>query len=240
MKAIELHEFLKTIDLQESTIFAFTGDIDNLGLFVAANGRAKAECLVDEYNNIIEGEISNFCLDRGIKLILSMSGEEVFGIGCAKDNITINQMEDFLKFQINDCLKHKASLFQDEVTISFGVASVDFDKRESLIDIQNSKIFCDTTENIVNQFILDTRVALTTALDKAKFSNLPCSSEDSFIFYRNIVYAKMIQYKRETKHILTNISKLKDFQEISEAFGKEYGVNSEQFDLLTDIINKVE
>lgn len=54
MKAIEIFEFLRTINLQNSAVFAFTGDIDNLGLFVAANGRAKAECLVDEYNNVIE------------------------------------------------------------------------------------------------------------------------------------------------------------------------------------------
>lgn len=239
MKAIEIFEFLRTINLQNSAVFAFTGDIDNLGLFVAANGRAKAECLVDEYNNVIEREISNFCSNHGIKLILSMSGEEVFGIGIAKESKTINQMEDFLKFQINDCLKQNASLFQDEVTISFGVVSVDLDKKESLHNIQNSKDFSDKTEHIINQFVLDIRVALTIALDRAKFSNLPCSSEESLIFYRNIVYAKMIQYKRETKHILTNISKLNDFPEISKALGKEYGVNSEHFDLLTDIINRV-
>ena len=41
----------------ESILFGITGDIDNLGIYVAKNGRAKAENLVDLYNQIIRNEL---------------------------------------------------------------------------------------------------------------------------------------------------------------------------------------
>ena len=168
-----------------------------------------------------------------------MSGEEVFGIGSAPKKFDIKQMEIFLKYQINDCLKLNASFFQQEVTISFGVVDVSSTQKESLLSIQSADALCDNVEQVISQFILEVRAALTLALDKVKFSNLPSQSEQILVFYRNIVYAKMIEYKKETKRILTNMSKLDNLMEISSIFGTEYGVDDKQFNCLINMINKV-
>lgn len=41
-------------NINDLYLWAITGDLDNLGVFVAQNGRATAENLVDLYNRVIE------------------------------------------------------------------------------------------------------------------------------------------------------------------------------------------
>ena len=69
---------------QGGTLFGITGDLDNLGVYVARNGRPSAENLVDLYNqstrNFLEGWVVKNRLNVQ-SLSFIPSGEEIFIVG---------------------------------------------------------------------------------------------------------------------------------------------------------------
>lgn len=76
---------------QEGKLFAITGDLDNLGVYVARNGRPAAENLVDLYNQTIRNYLEMWTVENQGK-IMSLAfvpgGEEVFVMGIAIDEDT--------------------------------------------------------------------------------------------------------------------------------------------------------
>src|SRR5688572_31196080 len=65
----------------EAHLIGATGDIDNLGLYVAAHGRASAENLVDVVNHVVGDALQSFFNERQEEFpvyCLLPSGEEVF------------------------------------------------------------------------------------------------------------------------------------------------------------------
>ena len=231
----KLYNLVRTFNFQQEKLFAITGDIDNLGLYVATNGRAKAECLVDDYNNIINKEICTFCSEHNIRNVLLLSGEEIFGMGIINCYDSIEEIRIFLN-TINHTLKEKSNYFFPYVTISFGI--IDIDKTfNSLI-----KEIIQTSYNVVlfTDFIYKIRVALTTALDKEKFSNLPMKTDADLIFYRNVVYTKMIQYKKETKKLLLALSNFKGREELVKEYGTRYGIDDKKYSQLKAVTKDIE
>ena len=70
------------------SLFGITGDLDNLGIYVARNGRPSAENLVDFYNQIIRNYIQGWVIDHSDSLrsvAFVPSGEEVFVVGISKN-----------------------------------------------------------------------------------------------------------------------------------------------------------
>lgn len=66
---------------QEDKLFAITGDLDNLGIYVARNGRPAAENLVDLYNQITRNFLESWVTENrsSIKTLSFVpSAEEVF------------------------------------------------------------------------------------------------------------------------------------------------------------------
>jgi hypothetical protein len=68
-------------------LFGVTGDLDNLGIYVARNGRPSAENLVDFYNQIIRNYLQGWVAEHHDLLgsvAFVPSGEEVFLVGISK------------------------------------------------------------------------------------------------------------------------------------------------------------
>lgn len=229
MNTETVFEFFRQVDLVKPIVFAFTGDIDNLGLFVAGYGRAQAECLVDDYNHIINDELNKLCETNDLHLLLSLSGEEVFGIGIANNWSIVSKFENFLKLEINRCLKERSAYFQDYVTISFGLIRMGDRYISDIQKLRTADCLNNEQKEIITNMIYTMRVDLTISLDSEKFLSLPHSDKNDLIFYRNIVYTKMIQYKRETRELLIKMSSSENFKTYSERFGSKYGVNEEDY-----------
>jgi len=69
-------------------LFGITGDLDNLGVYVARNGRPAAENLVDLYNQITRNFLEKYAVESESNIrTLSFvpSGEEVFIVGIANN-----------------------------------------------------------------------------------------------------------------------------------------------------------
>lgn len=132
-------------------LFALTRDIDNLGIFVANNGRPLAENLVDVYNHLIGIFLYDFTKKHPeIKIFhLVPSGEEVFAIGVCESKEVIKEFFQYIESGINLWIKDNTpeTIFDKDVTISFGKAILN-DK----IDIEKIKklsILIEKKDNIV-------------------------------------------------------------------------------------------
>ena len=78
----------KYIADKDTILFGVTGDIDNLGKFVALNGRAKGENLVDHYTNLLDYFLKGWIKKQGPDLIdicFIPAGEEISIYGIAKN-----------------------------------------------------------------------------------------------------------------------------------------------------------
>lgn len=223
-------------------LFGITGDLDNLGIFVSQNGRASAENLVEVYNHIIGSYCSDFVSKHSEieNFAFLPSGEEIFAIGIANNRQIIDLFFTALHNDINLELT-KSPIKANYVTISFGTKIFDN------IDVLNliKAIDSDNVSAANNAFLaimLDMRKQLALELDKDKFKSLDC--EDSAIFFRNCVYAKMREYKITTKQSLIKLSqKTKSDSKFKELIKKsvlnhDYGLSDESVEYLLNLLSK--
>ena len=223
----------------QNKMFAITGDVDNLGIYVAHHGRATAEGLVDEYNEIIKESFVNFCDTNSIDAYISLSGEEIFIVGLISGSIDIPDLDRFMNQNVNYIIQTKARKFESYVTISFGVFEVsEFNEQ---LQLQLKKLKHCTAENYtieLDLLVLMLRTQLALCLDKEKFSTLGISEEKKLILYRNVVYAKMLQYKKETRKILVNLHKIIDeYPVLVERCGTKYGISDQQYQEIIKYVN---
>jgi len=218
-------------------LFGVTGDVDNLGIYVARNGRSKAEILVDTYNRIMGSVFYKFIESRPqefFEVCFLPAGEEIFILGVASNLQAAESLFACLRStDVVTILSENLSIDIGGTNITFGCSSFEnnfmFSQIEKLlVAIENS----DT--EIANVFYIEIineiRQRLSIELDRHKFSSLGIDGGDE-ILMRNLVYLKTIQYKEETKQLLKSAQK--KFNEsfeaksiISSILGKEYGLQN--------------
>lgn len=218
----------------DKKIFALTGDLDRLGIFVAKNGRSKAENLVDRFNIKIECLLKEYFYKNSIKAVLHMAGEEIFAIGCysPKNKNLFNELKEYLNNSINPCLKElEFSSNEDDVTISFGLIDVDLEDCRNLLKNHNEHEFY--------LFLQTIREKLALSLDESKFSDLNITNNLTPVFYRNIVYYKMLKYKQETNNLIKKFSKKSnEFLDLS-IINKNYGLDEDRILFLEELIKNI-
>ncbi len=234
-------QVIQKYDSSKNSIFAITGDIDNLGIFVSQRGRPMAENLVDIYNRIIGATIKHY-IDQYTSITdfaFIPSGEEIFAIGVCSDDDMVHNFFSFIKNDINSIIKKDCIIDAPDVSISFGYKILnDINFNELLLHIDNGDIKSANISYL--QIMKKIREELAVELDKSKFSSLSCSET---VFLRNCVYAKMREYKQNTKSSLIKISQfIKDDNNFIENnffadTRKQYGVDDEHMQKILDIVN---
>lgn len=232
---------LQQYENSKSFIFGITGDIDNLGIFVSEQGRPLAENLVDVYNRIIGSAIKEYIKQQPLITDFAFipSGEEIFAIGiCAKQE-TINDLFAFIKSDMNNIIKRNCIIDAPYVSISFGYKIFDNITVGELLDnIRNNNVLAANQTYL--KIMQKMREDLAIELDKSKFASL---KTDEVIFFRNCVYAKMREYKRNTKQGLIKIANLikndPDFiakNNLSQLTAK-YGIDELSLQKILDIMS---
>lgn len=227
-------------------VFAITGDIDNLGIFVAKHGRAEAENIVDLINQFIRLYIQKHT--SGNKEIndvaIVLNGEEVFIIGHAFTESVVDIVFINLTSAVNDFIVQNKIIPNPGLSITFGIKEFNFKKFKLLIRplfISDRSL----SRNIVRKYyrILESiRNELAVNLDVAKFTNLSSLDKYGPIVCRNIVYHEMIGYKVVTTRVLNELSCVDmDAKTLSYivAISKRYGLNSKRFSSTAKIVNRL-
>lgn len=217
-------------------LFGITGDLDNLGVYVARNGRAKAEVLVDAYNRAIGAVYYTFVHSKPHKFFETCflpSGEEIFILGVASDREAARLLFEHLQSErIPEIISESIQIDVEKTDISFGCAVIDETEllkpviSDLLIAIETAT---NTEANVLYADILDIiRAKLSLELDVQKFADLGLSREDTVIF-RNLVYLKTLEYKKDTRRLLLQVnavfqksSKVKE--QLRDLLGKRSGV----------------
>ena len=191
------------------TLFGVTGDIDNLGIYVARNGRAKAEILVDTYNRLIGSVFYDFLGSKPHEFFETCflpAGEEIFILGTAADERSARTLFD----RINSAeapvtLAENIPFSVGNTDITFGCSTLgDNLVSFSSIDPLLSAIEVGDMEraNSLYVYVLgEIRMRLAIELDRRKFASLGVTEGEEALM-RNLVYLKTIQYKEETRELL--------------------------------------
>jgi hypothetical protein len=189
-----------------------TGDIDNLGRFVALNGRAKGENLVDHYTSLLDQFLGEWRQKQGSGLIefcFIPAGEEVSIFGVAKRKSISQSLFNALRSEFPRLLKRNHGyLGSKDTSVTFGFQIFDQPHIRKRIGefihrskrLNNQDIYADYLA--VLELI---RTQLALRVDQAKFRDLIGPRKSRATLLRRYVYFKVIQYKRETAKELPQI-----------------------------------
>ena len=195
-----------------TTLFGITGDLDNLGVYVARHGRAKAEVLVDTYNRVI-GLLYHKFIEQHPHLFYESNflpaGEEIFVLGtCANEEIAEEIFQYLRNVSIPELLVEAGLGREIMVTdVSFGcsiltpvigIASVG----DLLAKIDRGDLIGANQAYIA--IIENIRNILAGQLDIEKFADIT-QEKDTAILLRNLIYAKTLQYKYTTRDLLVRL-----------------------------------
>ncbi len=233
---------------RELFLFGVTGDLDNLGVFVSRYGRPLAENLVDIYNRLIGAFMYGF-IKRHSKVIPAFcmipSGEEIFATGVATNRSVVNDFFLLLGDEVNDFIKENAPLADENVTVSFGCKIFSSDMigtaTSRLVKLVRTRRVQEASSAYL-ELMLAMRRELAYELDRAKFNSLNASDLNLVTFFRNVVYAKLQNYKKETREALVMLAdRLKHDTGLRErlqtmALNSEYGIADEGAQLINELL----
>ena len=124
---------------QDGTLFGITGDLDDLGVYVARNGRARAEVLIDFYNQVIRKSVMELILDHGVTdICLAPTGEEVFCLGITAETETARTIFFALRPKVMEAMKSQDVLDIEMTAASFG-----------------GEVFADEYDNVIHSQVTD-------------------------------------------------------------------------------------
>lgn len=229
-------------------LFGITGDINNLGVYVAQNGRSKAENLVDIYNQLISNFMDSYVekhCNKIKKFYLMTSGEEVFALGAVADYLSAENFFITISNTINNFIQFNFPLAPNDVTISFGCKifsnksilqmSDNFVKQVSKENIKKSNLAYFELMNIM-------RDELSYELDSVKFNSLNAKELELIILFRNVVYANLLNYKETTQKCLNVLSdkaiKNEDIRKLikESILNRKYGISDKERKMINKII----
>jgi hypothetical protein len=196
----------------DTRLFGITGDLDNLGVYVSKNGRPLAENLVDVYNRLIGAFMYSFTNRHRNKIprfCMIPSGEEIFSIGVTTDTSVARKFFKILATDVNDFIHANAPFSSDYVTASFGCKvfpnKTIRQAASTLVELARRRRVKETSVAYL-ELMLIMRRELAYELDRAKFFSLNASELDLVVFFRNVVYAKLREYKEETRKALLTLA----------------------------------
>ncbi len=233
---------------RELFLFGVTGDIDNLGIFVSRYGRPLAENLVDIYNRLIGTFMYRF-IKKHPKAIPAFcmipSGEEVSATGAAIDQSVVNEFFSLLGSGINNFIQENAHIVDEDVTVSFGckifsgdIISNTASRFVGLVRAQRVQ----EASSAYLELMLTMRRELAYELDRAKFDSLNASDLDLVTFFRNVVYTKLQDYKKEARGSLVTLagraSRDVEFRERlrAMALNSEYGITDDDARFINELL----
>lgn len=229
-------------------LFGVTGDLDNLGVFVSRYGRPLAENLVDVYNRLIGAFMYGF-IKRHSKAIPAFcmipSGEEIFATGVATDRSVVNEFFLLLGGEVNNFIKENAYFADEDVTVSFGCKIFSGDTINTatsrLVELVKRRQVQEASSAYL-ELMLAMRRELAYELDRAKFDSLNAADLNLITFFRNVVYAKLQNYKKETREALVTLAdRLNHDVGLRErlqamALNSEYGIADEDAQLINELL----
>lgn len=231
-------------------LFGVTGDLDNLGVFVSRYGRPLAENLVDIYNRLIGAFMYGF-IKRHSKAIPAFcmipSGEEIFATGVATNRSVVNEFFLLLGGEVNNFIKENAHLANEDITISFGCKIFSGDTigtaTSRLVELVRGRRVQEASSAYL-ELMLTMRRELAYELDRAKFDSINASDLNLVMFFRNVVYTKLQNYKKETREALVTLAdRLSHDVELRErlqvmALNSEYGIVDEGARLINKLLSE--
>ncbi len=235
---------------QKLFLFGVTGDLNNLGIFVSRYGRPLAENLVDIYNRLIGTFMYRF-IKKHSKVISAFcmipSGEEVFATGAAADQLVVHEFFSLLRSEMNNFIQENAHIADENVTVSFGckIFSDDTigDTASRFVALVRGQQIQDASSAYL-ELMLAMRRELAYELDQAKFSSLNVSDFDLVMFFRNVVYTKLQNYKKESKEALVILAnQIRQNVELRErlqtmTLNSEYGITDKDAQFINELLRE--
>lgn len=195
----------------EHHFFGITGDIDDLGVFVARYGRAHAENLVDFTSVITENYFSNW-KEKFQPNISSFAfvpgGEEMLLLATCSDELPIRELFGVCRQGLNQKLRSYHFFPVADISISFGCAI--FRHEDLLPRIQRLLDgYGDDASNyrayIEVMYII--RRVLAVCLDLEKFRAFEVPKPERAIAFRNIVHFDLLRHKDRSSSLIALAAK---------------------------------
>lgn len=215
---------------QEGKLFAITGDLDNLGVYVARNGRPAAENLVDLYNQTIRNYLEMWIVENQGK-IMSLafvpSGEEVFIMGIAVDENVPQDLFGKLQDGVMELMRNQSYIDLGGTSASFG-GKIFASELDPKIKLLADAVKVGKTDEEVFPLYLEVmseiRRETSIELDRQKFKDI--LNGDYPIEVRQLVLTRILLYKRTTREIVGALNQLpeEDIKSLLTLLGDIYGV----------------
>lgn len=225
-----METFLDYSSCRGGKLFAITGDLDNLGIYVARNGRPAAENLVDLYNQTIRNYLEMWVAQnqRNIKsLSFIPAGEEVLIVGIAFNENIPQDLFDKLQGGVMELMQNQPYLDLGETSVSFG-GKVFGSELDPKIKLLTAAVKAGKTDEEVFPLYLEvmSEIRRETAieLDRQKFRDI--LNGDYPVQLRQLVLTRMLLYKKTTREILRALNQLpeEDIKLLLTLLGNIYGV----------------
>ena len=230
---------------KEDILFAITGDLDNLGVYVARNGRPAAENLVDLYNQATRNYLEKWTIENKPNIeTLSFipSGEEVFIIGIASNNNTAQNLFNQLRSGIMEFMHNQHYIDTGDTSVSFGGRVFDSKLDPNITSLVNSVRNGKSDEEVFPlylEILSEIRKQTAIELDREKFKDI--LNGDYPVEVRQLVLTRMLLYKGTTRKIVQSLNQLpkEDILSLLEVLGDIYGVEPGKENDVDDFLNKI-
>jgi len=227
-------------------LFGVTGDLDNLGVYVARNGRPAAENLVDLYNqstrNFLEGwTVKNRAKTQSLSFI--PSGEEIFIMGIARDENTPRDLFVQLRGGVMELMQSQKYIGIGETSASFGGKIFQNRELDGQIDTMANLVRLGKPDDEVFPLYLgilsEIRRETAIELDKQKFKDILNGNYP--VEVRQLVLTRMLLYKRTTRQMVESLNQLprEDVAILLLMLGDIYGVEPGKEDSVDSFLNGI-
>lgn len=226
-------------------LFGITGDLDNLGVYVARNGRPDAENLVDLYNQTTRNFLERWTTENRPNIqTLSFvpSGEEVFIVGIASDESAAQDLFSRLRGGVMELMHNQRYIDLGETSASFG-GKVFGDELNPKINLLINAVRNNKPDEEVFPLYLEvlSEIRRKTAieLDKQKFKDILDGNYP--VEVRQLVLTRMLLYKRTTRQIVESLNQLpkEDITFLLRMLGDIYGVEPGKEDDVDNFLNGI-
>jgi hypothetical protein len=227
------------------TLFGITGDLDNLGVYVARKGRPCAENLVDLYNQATRNFLRKWFTENGSKiktLAFIPSGEEIFVVGIASDKRAPRDLFDQLRGGVMEFMRSQKYIKIGDTSASFGGKVFDNEldpKIKQLVNDVNSNQPDEKVFPTYLELLSEIRRQTAIELDRQKFKDI--LGGDYPVELRQLVLTRMLLYKKTTRQIVESLNQLprEDIAFLLDMLGNIYGVEPGKEDAVDNFLNGI-
>jgi hypothetical protein len=236
-------DLLKEYAASSHFLFGITGDIDDLGEYVARNGRARGENLVDHYTRLIELYLDGWKQIPGNdvrRLCFIPAGEEVSIFGIVNNTGVAERLFGTLKSDFR-ALLHSFDhyLGSEKTSITFGCKLfVEGRIRGAIREFVLSSDVRPVGDIYPNYLaVLELlRAELALEVDREKFRSIDQEGGRAVVALRNFVYFKLLEYKSSTFRLLPLFHRvIKTVEGFEEELGGLEGLDDDKEETLKKI-----